>query len=302
MIKNHKLVILLCLFVNVAVSQQQQQTSFFMFNSLYNNPAYAGSRNTLSSNIIQKNQWIGFKGAPTSQFLSVHSPLKNRKLGVGFNINNDALGSRKTLSSYLDLSGSIILNKNEDRLSVGISAGFDNYQMNFSDLYAVDLNDKIATQNINFLGFNTGVGVYYYGKKHYVGLSCPSIIEHSYLGTKINNRHTIFIAGYVFKLNSVIDFKPSTLIYYVKGAPVSLNINASFLAYKKIWFGVMYRYNVGPGINTSIVLNDQFTFGYSFDYPLNKLRTNQYGNHEFMLQIDLSKFKNENKIYSPRYF
>lgn len=295
-------VLIFVLFANISFSQQLQQSSLYMYNSLYYNPAYAGSRNTLSTTLIQRNQWVGFKGAPNSQFLSVHTPLKNRRIGVGLHLNNDAIGSRKDFSVYADLAGSIVLNKKEDRLSVGISAGIDNYQMNFSSLYATDQNDQIASTNYSTIKPNVGLGVYYYGKKHYLGLSIPTIVENSLLGTAINKRHLILTGGYVFKLNSVIDFKPSTIIKYVGGAPVTCDINASFLAYKKFWIGGLYRLKEGVGVNLSLVINNLVTVGYAYDYPLNKLRTNQYGSHEFMILLDFSKFRNPGQIYSPRYF
>lgn len=298
-----KLNLVIFVFVtSISFSQQLQQSSLYMYNSLYYNPGYAGSRNTLSTTLIQRNQWVGFKGAPSSQFVSVHTPLKNRRLGIGLHVNNDIIGSRKKFSVYGDLAGSIVLNKKEDRLSIGISAGLDNYQMNFASLYATDQNDQIASTNYSIIKPNVGFGVYYYGTKHYLGFSIPTLVENTTLETSINKRHLVLTGGYVFKLNSVIDFKPSTIFKYVPGAPVSCDLNASFLAYKKFWVGGLYRLKEGVGLNLSLVINNLVTVGYAYDYPLNKLRTNQYGSHEFMILLDFSKFRNPSQIYSPRYF
>lgn len=297
--------LIVVLITNISYSQQLQESSLYMFNALYYNPAYAGTRQTLSATLIQRNQWVGFKGAPTSQFLSVHTPLSKRNLGVGMHVNNDATGSRKLFSAYADLSASVLLTKNEDRLSVGISAGLDNYQMNFASLYTNDPNDPLVT-SYSFVKPNVGLGVYYYGKNKYAGLSIPMIIQTNstinQISSNFNKRHLVLTAGYVFKINSVVDFKPSTLIKYVPGAPLAMDLNASFFAFKKVWLGALVRMSEGVGLNLSYLITNTITVGYAYDYPLNSLRTNQSGSHEFMLSFDLSRLKNQTQVYSPRYF
>ena len=61
-----------------AISQQDEQSSLYMFNPLQFNPAYAGSRGDLSVTGVVRSQWVGIKGAPKSQFLSMNSPLKKK--------------------------------------------------------------------------------------------------------------------------------------------------------------------------------------------------------------------------------
>lgn len=286
--------------------QQSEHTSLYMYNALYYNPAYAGTRNTVSATLLARQQWVGMNGAPSTQYFSAHTPLSDNKIGLGIHVNNDRIGARKKTSGYLDLSGNVRLNSKNDRLSVGLSAGVDDYYFGFSDLYAYNENDPVAMTNFSKTTLNVGAGVYYYGKKHYVGLSVPMILDKSQqIGNMISNvsrRHFFLTAGYVFHLNSVLDLKPSTIVKYVPGAPLTFDINASVLAYQKLWLGAMYRYDEGVGVNAAFVINKMFTVGYAFDYPINALRTYQYGSHEVMLQFDWSRYKNQEKTYSPRYF
>ena len=300
------MVLIMVLIAPLAKSQQAEQSSLYMYNALYYNPAYAGSRNTISATVLAREQWVGMDGAPSSQFVSFHAPIKDQKLGLGVHFNNDRLGSREKTTAYLDASGSIRLNNKNDRINIGLSAGIDNYTFGFSDLYAVDVNDPIASANMTSLKVNVGAGIYYFGDKHYVGFSVPSIVEHkgdfNDVESNITKRHYFLTAGYVFNLNSVIDFKPSTLVKVTPNAPLVFDINANFLAYKKFWAGAMYRYDEGVGINLAVIIKDMFTVGYAYDYPINKLRTHQGGSHEVMLQFDFSKYKKQGKTYSPRYF
>ena len=77
-----RLGILIALLVLVLPSFGQQDPLFsqYMFNPLIINPAYAGSREALSATILHRSQWVGFDGAPTTQTLGVHAPLRKKKV------------------------------------------------------------------------------------------------------------------------------------------------------------------------------------------------------------------------------
>ena len=91
-----KITILLIAFLlslGTVFSQQDEQSSMYMFNPLHFNPAYAGTRGALNATLIHRQQWVGFEGAPMSQFFSLHAPLAGRSLGAGLNISNDKAGA-----------------------------------------------------------------------------------------------------------------------------------------------------------------------------------------------------------------
>ena len=75
---------MLLLSVSTAFSQQLPQFTQYMFNTISINPAYAGSRETLSIVGLHRSQWVGFDGAPTTQAFAVNSPLKNKNMGMGY--------------------------------------------------------------------------------------------------------------------------------------------------------------------------------------------------------------------------
>jgi len=115
-------------------AQQDEQMSIYMYNPLYFNPAYAGSRDAVSIAAVGRFQWLNYKGAPRSQWLSVHSPLQAKALGVGLHMVNDKIGKRHRTAIYGDMSSSIALDsKGENRISVGLSLGMDVIGFDFSD-------------------------------------------------------------------------------------------------------------------------------------------------------------------------
>ena len=58
-------------------------------NGLAINPAYAGSQDALNVGIHSRVQWTGFDGAPRTTTLSVHTPLKNKKVNLGLVVMGD---------------------------------------------------------------------------------------------------------------------------------------------------------------------------------------------------------------------
>ena len=77
-------------------AQQETQTQYVLFNPVLLNPAYAGSQEAIQVTGTVRDQWTGLKGAPKTQVLSVHSPLKTEAIGLGLTVLNDQLGVTKT--------------------------------------------------------------------------------------------------------------------------------------------------------------------------------------------------------------
>ena len=79
-------------FVLVASAQQDPQFSQYMFNELYSNPGYAGSNNAICATALNRTQWAGFEGAPSTTSLSVEAPVSLLHGGLGLNVLTDGIG------------------------------------------------------------------------------------------------------------------------------------------------------------------------------------------------------------------
>jgi type IX secretion system PorP/SprF family membrane protein len=299
------LVITMC--VNPAYGQTEEQSSMYMFNPLLFNPAYAGSRGSIHGVGIARFQWVGMDGAPMSQFLSFDAPLANQNLGLGFHVSNDKIGARSRTSVFADVAYHLKLNNKGHKLSFGMSAGADWQVYDFNKLITNDPNDPIYTYYASKVRPNFGAGIYYYGERFYAGVSMPRMLRNRLkepaIGEALQRRHMYVTGGYVFKLNSAVDFKPSILLKLTENAPITFDLNANFLILNTLWIGPSYRYHESAGVNIALQLKETVSFGYAFDFPINGLnsfRTNQRGTHEIMLSFDI---KTKKKPYlSPRYF
>lgn len=302
-----KLILVLGLVLSSFASnaQQDEQMSMYMHNKLYFNPAYAGSRDALSAIAVARFQWVDFKGAPSTQWFSLHTPFLQKALGAGIHAVNDRIGNRSRTAIYGDISGSIQLNSKKDRIAVGLSGGMDIVGYDFSDVNVNDVNDPYYGASYTIAKPNLGAGIYYYGDKHYVGISSPRLFETSTfdldtLVQKLNARHFFISGGYIFDLNSVFKLRPQALIKYTPEAPITVDVNASVLMYEKLWAGLMYRFHESVGVNLVYNIKQTFSVGYTYDFPINGLRTYQTGSHEIFLRYDFIPKKSS--FTSPRYF
>ena len=109
-------------FVVVDISAQQDpQYTQYMYNMNIVNPAYAGSRGTLSIGILGRTQWVGIDGAPQTATLSVHAPV-GRSLAAGFTAISDSYGPVQEQNIYADISYTISTSE-EGRLAFGLKGG-----------------------------------------------------------------------------------------------------------------------------------------------------------------------------------
>ncbi|MFM7666859.1 MAG: type IX secretion system membrane protein PorP/SprF [Bacteroidota bacterium] len=286
-----------------ANAQQDAQSSMYFFNPLNYNPAYAGSRGSLNFTGVHRSQWVGWDGAPTTQFLSVHAPVAQKHIGIGGNLSYDRIGSRSGYSAMANFAYHLRLNSKDLRLSFGASAGVNGNQYDFGGLVVTDPSDPAFITANRSLSPQFGAGAYLYGKKGYLGFSVPRLLQRSIDNNTSNSiiqRHYYLAAGYVYSINSVFDLKPSVLVKYTKNAPVTIDANLSAHLYNKFWVGGMFRFKESLGFNASYQINDKLMVGYAFDFPFNNLNYRNWGSHEVVISVDI---RSKNNAYiSPRYF
>lgn len=296
---------LLILGIGQVKAQQDPMYTQYMFNTLSINPAYAGSRGVLNATGLVRAQWIGIKGAPITQTLSLHSPLP-LSMGVGLSLVNDKIGPINNTLLYADYSYTVKVSTH-GKLAFGLKAGFNIMQGDLTNIKTGGTNpDDAYSQNIKSpLKPNFGLGVYYYTDKWYAGISTPKIVENRLeTGTKTmgakEQRHYFIIAGMIVDINDYIKFKPSVLFKYTSGSPLGFDLSANFLFFDKLWLGLAHRWKESLSGIVRFQITDQLSAGYAYDFTLSRIRKYNSGSHEFMLSYDF--IFNKKKVISPRYF
>ena len=75
-------------------AQQDPMYTMYMWNMMTVNPGYAGSADVLNATGLARRQWVGLDGAPTTNSLMVHTPLRDRSLALGLSVVDDRIGTR----------------------------------------------------------------------------------------------------------------------------------------------------------------------------------------------------------------
>lgn len=292
-------------------AQQAPMYTHYMYNTLVVNPGYAGSRDALTVTALHRSQWVNFDGAPLTQSLTLHTPVRNEHIGLGLSVMNDKIGPVNNTSAFVDFAYMMKLTS-KAKLALGLSAGANIFQASLSSLDLDQQNDPVFQNNINNrITPNFGFGVYYSRERFYAGLSAPNLLQNNYSvvdqvsGEDLiakEQRHYFFIAGTMIKLADNLEFKPTTLVKMTSSAPVQADLTASFIIMKKLLLGANYRTGDSFGALVGIDITEQLHLGYSFDwsYGLETFKYNQ-GSHELMLRYDFI-FSSKRQIHSPRYF
>lgn len=304
--KNSKKVItgfLMLLTSTYSIAQQDPQFTQYFDNTLFVNPAYAGSKDMLNITTIHREQWVGFSGRPRSTTLSIHSPLTYRSIGLGFTAVHDQAGPVRQTMFYGDFSYSLKFKNSKAKLSFGLKAGLNLLNVGTDNLITSQANDANLINNIqNRVNPNFGFGILYHGPKFFAGISTPKLMEQSYDGQKTNleKRHYFATLGYVFTLSNQWKLRPTSQFKYTQGAPFSLDVSVAAIYNEKIWIGAMYRLDAAFGAFLQYQISPQFKVGLASDFGTQRIRNYNSGTFEIMLSYDFTFQKTG--VLSPRYF
>ncbi|MEI7831118.1 MAG: type IX secretion system membrane protein PorP/SprF [Prolixibacteraceae bacterium] len=293
-----------------AFAQQDPMYSQYVFNGLLINPAYAGTREVLTTTALYRNQWVNIPGAPRTGLFSLDSPVGDQKVGLGLNVVVDKIG----VTNHTGIAGiySYKLNFDQSVLSFGFQGGIGFFNSTNSEVkYSNNATpDPAFMTDYHKVLPNFSFGMYYHTNRFFTGLSVMDIlgksIENQFYPNLSNDltvnvvSHYFLNSGCLFDLTPDIKLQPSFLLKYVGGAPLEADINAVFSFFDLLCLGVSYRSYASLDFLTQIKINDQLSLGYSYEYSTNELGNFTSGSHEIVLryQFDFSK----NKIKTPRFF
>lgn len=288
----------------IGFAQQDAQYTQYMYNTININPAYAGSRGTMSVFGLHRTQWVGLDGAPTTNAFSLNTPINNSNLGIGLTFVNDRIGPTSDNTISADISYTVSMNESY-KLSFGVKASGNMFNLDTDKLNPAQPADPNLQNFNNEFSPNFGAGVYLHSDKLYLGLSVPNIMQDSkYNDNDISvfqeRMNFYFIGGYVFDISSSVKFKPAILTKMVTGSPLQVDASANFLFFDKLMLGGAYRWDAAFSALAGFQVSDGLFVGYSYDRESTKLSNYNSGSHEIFLRFEL--FNKFSKMVSPRFF
>jgi type IX secretion system PorP/SprF family membrane protein len=298
--------ILAVLFPLQLLGQMFPLSDHYIYNTLVINPSFAGCHDALSTTISYRNQWVGFKDAPKSYILSVHTPVYNDRIGLGLLIEKNSIGIFKETSFIGNYAYRMELRNG--KLALGFGFGVTAYTVAWNELDATDADDVQLMNNPTSAVLPAfSLGTYYYTKKYFIGISIPLFLSHeldkSTGNYKISNNFSgynyFFTGGYEVGIGPHVKLLPSLLIKYHPDNVIQIDYNAQINIKDRIWMGIGYRNRDMLVGMLQCQLNYQLRMAYSYDFDFGSIGRYENGSHEIVLNYT---FRYARKVIGPRQY
>lgn len=286
---------------SVSFAQQDPQFTQFMHSKLIYNPGYAGTSEAICTNVLYRQQWVNFPGAPKTGLISFDMPIGQLPIAIGLNVMNDQIGFDKTLFARLALAYNRHIGAGV--LGIGIDGGILQKQFN-GNWITPDGNgvadasipaytagtgtNVVTTSGLNKLSYDVGFGAFYsIANKMYVGISSTHLaaqdIQSSGNVKFALARHYYIVGGYTFNFGEggMHGINPNVKIKS-DAASTQVDVNVTYIFNQKIWAGISYRMQdaIAPMLGYKW---KGAKIGYSYDLTTSKIKGYSAGTHEIML-------------------
>ena len=255
-------------------------------------PALSGADSVSSFTGFTRQQWFGFKGAPTTYGVHFSGKIQE-KMGVGVIAMHDQAGPVKNMLIGADYSYRL---KFSDKVSVlgGIRISVVNHTIAFNNLNVIHENDPNLQQNYTTgMQLNGGWSAALLAGNFFLAVSEPRVRRFNFQDTGkatnfIDAANYYAMTGYNFQTSS-IDIEPSILVRIAENVPVSTDFNL-LLRYKKILdLAMTYRSKSSYGVRAGVLTAQKLYLTYLYEVPTTMGVRAGYQSHELAVKYLLGK-------------
>lgn len=302
--------------VNLVYGQDVSFSQFYT-NSLYLNPAFAGSIGVPRVALQYRSQWHSFGNAYNTYSAAADFPVDMLRGGVGITFINDAQGNGALNSYIVNAAYSVHIQLSENfKFNCGLQVGYNQNSLNVSELVFADNLDanfgehgisgelnNLIDPNYSFVDYSTGVLVYseklFFGvAAHHLNEPNQSFSSSQNSDAKMNRKITAHFGArlpvYLYGHNrKKFDLSPQ-LIVQSQGEFQQINYGM-FAAKRGLAAGVWFRQNFGIRYDAVILLvgfvRKRWQFTYSYDMTVSGLGGSSGGTSEVSLTFLLREIK-----------
>jgi type IX secretion system PorP/SprF family membrane protein len=282
----------LLLFSSMLFAQQESLLTTYRYHMNIVNPAYAGvnGETVLVSTIRQ--QWTGIKDAPQTQAVSFGTSVGSN-LGLGVSMVYDKTFIEKQTQLGIDFSYKLQVGALTD-LYLGVKAGGNFYNVNTSGLETYSPQSDPALVTINQFNPNIGIGALLKNEKFFVSLSVPRMLnteraknKDGYTSVATDRAHIYLSSGYDYDFETATQLvlKPSFMMRYVNGAPLSVDINLMLQIEKFLEVGGSYRINNAYAAIAGLTISERLMLGYAYETGIGSAIASAKNSNEFFLRF-----------------
>ncbi len=305
--------------VAIAVMAQSDVAfSHFWLGPTYYNPAAAGNLNAIHLTLGSRMQWVEFKRAPMTFFLTADMPYKllEQRMGVGVKAEFERIGLFTSTRIGAQLAYKRKIGKST--ISIGVQPGIFSQTFRGGEAISPDNTSgsqdsrEIPTSDVSGTSFDANAGIYFSHPRFWAGfsvthLTAPSIElkvsreSPEYYEFKVSRGYYFMGGGNIPINNTLFEIQPSAMFaYYQKLWTAQV---ATMLRYNRMLnVGVGYRWKDAVSAFIGVNLKDAY-IGYAYDYPITAISKVSTGSHEVFVTYNVklnNHDKNKNKQKSVR--
>lgn len=288
-------ILLVLVIAGTAPGQQLAQYTQYVFNQFSINPAVAGSKDCLDLRLGYRQQWVGYPGAPTTGWVSMHGvlrakgkPFQANKHGFGAFIEADDAGNYGYTSFLLAYAYHVQMSR-DFFMSFGLFAGVRQVKVAVGEITLAQYDDPVANGQASALVYpEITPGIWCYGKSAWAGLSIHQALANRLKDIGVDSRfsrHLLLSGGYRYRIARKTAFVPSALLKFAGGAPPAFDVNGMVEWNRTYGLGIGYRNGDAFTAQLKIGFMKFFQLGYSYDITTSKLRVASANTHEVILAI-----------------
>jgi len=295
-----------CLFTQQAQAQQDPLFAGYNTNAYLLNPAIAGSKGNHSLNLFHRWQWVMFPGSPHTYGLTYQGLLGNLH-GIGVLAFGDITGPSSRFGGKVSYAFHIPMANRKMRFSIGVAGRFAYNALRGESIHLVNPNDNaVINADKGVWSGDAELGIYFYSRNFYVGLSAPNLIQTKIdFGNSSNRdpighgyRHYFLTGGYKFRLPAKkIIIEPSVMLKYVQGTVPQVDAGVMVhLLDEAIAFGAYYRSPAILSFQAKFLFDRKIPVVIGFDVALNSFQRYSAGSTELMIGYE---FPGQN-MFAPK--
>jgi type IX secretion system PorP/SprF family membrane protein len=305
-----KILILTVMFLPLLLAGQNDIQLSQQFLSRVNyNPAATGGSNYMHIFLLGRQQFIGFRGAPSTQVLNAHNYFGQINSGAGLSVINDKIGPESSINAKLAYA--YYIHFEDSYLSFGLGGGILYKNLNTRELVEENPGDPSVLPYIgrsNKINPDFDFGIEYNTSQFQIGASVTHL---NVSPIKIDNlqsgRHIYFYTKYTFNLDLDWKLAPSFVTHMSAWPIMQLDLNAMATYRDRFWFGASLR-SSDDFVMESLVgivglyITDFLGLGYSYDLNLGPIGKYTSGSHEISLRFRIGRGEGYGGVKTPRFF
>lgn len=281
--------------VVLVMAQNRTNLSQYMINQGVFNPAYFDDDMALSGTVYHRNQWVGVNGAPESYLLTAAYNMGNH--GVHLNALNDRITVVNNTQFGVGYHYVLRLDK-KNALSLGVNGSLGKFSALYNQLQLASANDNVFQNRVNANFLNFGAGLHFQNDNVFFGVSAPYLFNNQLKnsGTLVEGglikNHIYAMGGARFGTERFL-FTPTTMVKYVSGAPIQMDLDFNAIVNERMWFGLGGRTDKTFKCSVGVFFSNNIKLVYTYDAGLFAEFYNAFGGHEISLSYGNSFYSNK---------